>query len=251
MSTGKKDPFNLTDPNYELLATYDILQPGDQRTFLNTQSLRGGFLWGPVPESDYGKNAIPDDAMTFFRRPKPAPKSNLVRYLGKDEVLQEGDERLVQSGDSESKRDEVWEPIPVWMHGMRASTSCPAGYRRRLRPTPSAVDEIDKLKAEWADLARQIERITGEKPEAEPVKPVCANCKWRKSNYGEYYPSDWMCEHPTLGVHQENYCPVTGQTNYVLRACRNVNKGDCEGFEPVVKPPKRTWKQFFRWFSGV
>lgn len=109
--------------------------------------------------------------------------------------------------------------------------------------------DIDKLKAEWADLSRKIEEITGEKPkEQEPQKPVCANCKWRNTN-GNHSPGLWRCTHPEVGHRVSYYDPLTGDTTHHYDYCQHVNKGDCSGFEPL--PPKRTWKQWFRWLSGV
>lgn len=110
--------------------------------------------------------------------------------------------------------------------------------------------DIDKLKAEWADLSRKIEEITGEKPkEQEPQKPVCANCKWKDSNGMSHTPYYWLCNHRELGLYSETYCPTDGRTTYIYRYCRDVNNGDCSGFEPA--PPKRTWNQWINWVLGV
>lgn len=115
--------------------------------------------------------------------------------------------------------------------------------------TKPKTPDIDQLKKDWAEISRQIEEITGEKPEAEPQKPVCANCKWRTDNGLLDEPVYWLCTHKELGLAKEIYDPLTGETNSVYQKCTFINKGDCSGFEPL--PPKRTWKQWFRWLSGV
>lgn len=114
-------------------------------------------------------------------------------------------------------------------------------------PKPKTPD-AEQLKKEWAELARKIEEITGEKPAQEPQKPVCANCKWKYNNEFSI-PAYWLCTHEKLGEESKTYEPVGGTTTYRYKYCQSVNKGDCKGFEPL--PPKRTWKQWFRWLSGV
>lgn len=106
--------------------------------------------------------------------------------------------------------------------------------------------DIDKLKAEWAEMAKKIEEITGEKPKAqEPQKPVCANCKWKDNNGMPNSPYYWECTHNEVGLLQKRYNPIDGKTTYTYRDCKHVNKGDCKGFEPIVR---RTWGE---WLAGI
>lgn len=111
----------------------------------------------------------------------------------------------------------------------------------------SKTPDADQLKKEWAELARKIEEITGERPSGqEPQKPVCANCKWKDNNGMKHAPYYWLCTHSEIGVAEKTYIPLTGKTEIQHFYCSAVNKGDCSGFEPA--PPKRTWGE---WLAGI